>query len=113
MDFLGLRTLTVMDEAIKNIWENQGVKIDIDHIDFGDSKVYQMIGEGKTVGVFQLESAGMTSFMRDLKPDCFEDIIAGISLYRPGPMAEIPKYIEGKRNTRQSSICNTTIRRNT
>jgi DNA polymerase III subunit alpha len=98
MDFLGLRTLTVMDEAIKNIWENQGVKIDIDHIDFGDSKVYQMIGEGKTVGVFQLESAGMTSFMRDLKPDCFEDIIAGISLYRPGPMAEIPKYIEGKRN---------------
>jgi len=98
MDFLGLRTLTVMDEAIKNIWENQGIKIDIDHIDFGDPKVYKMIGEGKTVGVFQLESAGMTSFMRDLKPDCFEDIIAGISLYRPGPMAEIPKYIEGKRN---------------
>ena len=57
-----------------------------------------MIGEGKTVGVFQLESAGMTSFMKELKPDCFEDIIAGISLYRPGPMAEIPKYIEGKRN---------------
>ncbi|MEG1255097.1 DNA polymerase III subunit alpha [Clostridium sp.] len=98
MDFLGLRTLTVMDETIKNIWENQGIKVDIDHIDFDDDKVYNMIGEGKTVGVFQLESAGMTSFMRDLKPDCFEDIIAGISLYRPGPMAEIPKYIEGKRN---------------
>ncbi len=98
MDFLGLRTLTVMDEAIKNIWENRGIKIDIDHIDFEDQKVYHMIGEGKTVGVFQLESAGMTSFMKDLKPDCLEDIIAGISLYRPGPMAEIPKYIEGKRN---------------
>lgn len=98
MDFLGLRTLTVMDEAIKNIWENRGIKIDIDHIDFDDQKVYNMIGEGKTVGVFQLESAGMTNFMKDLKPDCLEDIIAGISLYRPGPMAEIPKYIEGKRN---------------
>lgn len=98
MDFLGLRTLTVMDDAIKNVWENRGIKIDIDHIDFDDPKVYQMIGEGKTVGVFQLESAGMTSFMKDLKPDCLEDIIAGISLYRPGPMAEIPKYIEGKRN---------------
>ncbi|MEG0307831.1 MAG: DNA polymerase III subunit alpha [Clostridium sp.] len=97
MDFLGLRTLTVMDEAVKNILENKGVKVDIDSIDFDDHKVYSMIGEGKTVGVFQLESAGMTSFMRDLKPDCFEDIIAGISLYRPGPMAEIPKYIEGKR----------------
>ena len=98
MDFLGLRTLTVMDEAIKSVWENRGIKVDIDHIDFDDQKVYQMIGEGKTVGVFQLESAGMTSFMKDLKPDCLEDIIAGISLYRPGPMAEIPKYIEGKRN---------------
>lgn len=98
MDFLGLRTLTVMDECIKNIWENRGIKVDIDHIDFDDQKVYNMIGEGKTVGVFQLESAGMTNFMKDLKPDCLEDIIAGISLYRPGPMAEIPKYIEGKRN---------------
>lgn len=98
MDFLGLRTLTVMDECIKNVWENRGIKVDIDQIDFDDQKVYNMIGEGKTVGVFQLESAGMTNFMKDLKPDCLEDIIAGISLYRPGPMAEIPKYIEGKRN---------------
>ena len=72
--------------------------IDLDNIDFNDKSVYDMIGEGKTAGVFQLESAGMTSFMKDLKPDCFEDIIAGISLYRPGPMAEIPRYIEGKRN---------------
>lgn len=98
MDFLGLRTLTVMMDAIKNIKENKGIDVDIDKIDFDDQNVYNMIGEGKTVGVFQLESAGMTSFMRELKPDCFEDIIAGISLYRPGPMAEIPKYIEGKRN---------------
>lgn len=98
MDFLGLRTLTVMNDAIKNIKENRGIDIDIDNIDFDDQNVYKMIGEGKTVGVFQLESAGMTSFMRELKPDCLEDIIAGISLYRPGPMAEIPKYIEGKRN---------------
>lgn len=98
MDFLGLRTLTVMADAIKNIKANRGIDIDIDRIDFADQKVYSMIGEGKTVGIFQLESAGMTSFMRELKPDCLEDIIAGISLYRPGPMAEIPKYIEGKRN---------------
>lgn len=98
MDFLGLRTLTVMDDAVKMIKENRGVDIDLDNIDFNDKSVYDMIGEGKTAGVFQLESAGMTSFMKDLKPDCFEDIIAGISLYRPGPMAEIPRYIEGKRN---------------
>ena len=98
MDFLGLRTLTVMADAVKMIKENRGVDIDLDNIDFNDKSVYDMIGEGKTAGVFQLESAGMTSFMKDLKPDCFEDIIAGISLYRPGPMAEIPRYIEGKRN---------------
>lgn len=98
MDFLGLRTLTVMDDAVKMIKENQGVDIDLDNIDFNDKAVYDMIGEGKTAGVFQLESAGMISFMKDLKPDCFEDIIAGISLYRPGPMAEIPRYIAGKRN---------------
>lgn len=87
-----------MDDAVKMIKENRGVDIDLDNIDFNDKSVYDMIGEGKTAGVFQLESAGMTSFMKDLKPDCFEDIIAGISLYRPGPMAEIPRYIEGKRN---------------
>ncbi|GAB6168480.1 DNA polymerase III subunit alpha [Clostridium carnis] len=98
MDFLGLRTLTVMSDAVKMIKANRGVDIDLDKIDFEDKEVYKMLGEGKTAGVFQLESAGMTSFMKELKPDCLEDIIAGISLYRPGPMAEIPRYVECKRN---------------
>lgn len=98
MDFLGLRTLTVMNDAIKMIEQNRGVKVDLDKIDIEDKKVYNMLGEGKTAGVFQLESPGMTSFMKELKPDSLEDIIAGISLYRPGPMAEIPRYIERKRN---------------
>lgn len=98
MDFLGLRTLTVMRDTIKMVKETRGIDIDLDKIGFEDREVYKMIGEGKTVGVFQLESAGMTSFMKDLKPDSLEDIIAGISLYRPGPMAEIPKYIENKKN---------------
>ena len=98
MDFLGLRTLTVMNDAVKMIKENQGVDIDLDKINFEDEKVYKMLGEGKTAGVFQLESAGMTSFMKELKPDSLEDIIAGISLYRPGPMSEIPRYVECKNN---------------
>jgi DNA polymerase-3 subunit alpha len=98
MDFLGLRTLTVMRDAVEMIKTGRGVEIDLDKLDFDDKEIYKMIGEGKTVGVFQLESPGMTSFMKDLKPDNFEDIIAGISLYRPGPMAEIPRYIEGKKN---------------
>ncbi|HAT4363876.1 TPA: DNA polymerase III subunit alpha [Clostridium perfringens] len=100
MDFLGLRTLTVMRDAVDMIKYNRGVEIDLDNLDFDDKEVYKMIGEGNTVGVFQLESAGMTSFMKELKPDCLEDIIAGISLYRPGPMAEIPRYISGKRDTK-------------
>lgn len=98
MDFLGLRTLTVMKDTLENIKKNRDIEIDLDKIDFDDQKVYKMIGEGKTVGVFQLESAGMTSFMKELKPDNLEDIIAGISLYRPGPMAEIPRYVESKNN---------------
>ncbi|MDY2729671.1 MAG: DNA polymerase III subunit alpha [Clostridium sp.] len=98
MDFLGLRTLTVMNDAINMIKKNRGIEIDLDKIDVADKEVYKMIGEGKTTGVFQLESPGMTSFMKELKPDSLEDIIAGISLYRPGPMAEIPKYIDGKRD---------------
>lgn len=98
MDFLGLRTLTVMKDAVELVKESKNIDIDLDHIDFDDKEVYKMIGEGKTVGVFQLESPGMTNFMKDLKPDNLEDIIAGISLYRPGPMAEIPRYIENKRN---------------
>lgn len=98
MDFLGLRTLTVMRDAVAMIKENRGIEIDLDKLDFDNKEVYRMIGLGKTVGVFQLESDGMTSFMKDLKPDSLEDIIAGISLYRPGPMAEIPKYIANKKD---------------
>lgn len=96
MDFLGLRTLTVMNDAVKMIKENRDVEINLDKIDFEDKEVYKMLGKGKTAGVFQLESPGMTSFMKELKPDSLEDIIAGISLYRPGPMAEIPRYVERK-----------------
>lgn len=98
MDFLGLRTLTVMQDAVTMIRENRGVDVRLDTLEFDDPRVYEMIGEGKTVGVFQLESAGMTSFMKELKPESLEDVIAGISLYRPGPMAEIPRYIESKKN---------------
>lgn len=98
MDFLGLRTLTVIQNAVKLAEQNQGVKLDIDHINYEDKKVYEMLGAGKTDGVFQLESGGMTSFMKELKPESLEDVIAGISLYRPGPMDFIPQYIKGKNN---------------
>lgn len=98
MDFLGLRTLTVIRDAVKLIEENQGAKIDIDKIDMNDPEVYQMISRGETLGIFQLESSGMTQFMTELKPSSIEDIIAGISLYRPGPMDQIPKYIRNKKN---------------
>ena len=98
MDFLGLRTLTVIQNAVQLAEKNKGVKLDMDHIDQEDKKVYEMLGAGKTDGVFQLESAGMTSFMKELKPQNLEDVIAGISLYRPGPMDFIPKYIRGKNN---------------
>ena len=96
MDFLGLRTLTVIQNAVKNIKESCGKDIDIDAIDFDDKGVLDMISAGKTQGVFQLESAGMTNFMKELKPQRLEDLIAGISLYRPGPMDFIPMYIKGK-----------------
>ena len=96
MDFLGLRTLTVIQNAVKMARENTGDDIDLNSIDHNDSAVLDMIGAGKCDGVFQLESAGMKSFMRELKPKSLEDIIAGIALYRPGPMDFIPKYIEGK-----------------
>lgn len=96
MDFLGLRTLTVIQDACKLIEESSGIKIDIDNIDYDDKKVLALIGTGKTDGVFQLESAGMKSFMKELKPQNLEDVIAGISLYRPGPMDFIPEYISGK-----------------
>ncbi len=100
MDFLGLRTLTVLQDSTNLINKSlhKEDKINIDQIEFDDLNVYDMIASGKTVGVFQLESAGMTSFMKTLKPTCLEDVIAGIALYRPGPMDFIPKYIEGKNN---------------
>lgn len=96
MDFLGLRTLTVIQNAVRLVEKDFGISIDIDQIDFNDRKVLDSIGTGRTEGVFQLESAGMKSFMKELKPENLEDIIAGISLYRPGPMDFIPKYLKGK-----------------
>ncbi|OUQ67860.1 DNA polymerase III subunit alpha [Eubacterium sp. An11] len=98
MDFLGLRTLTVIQDAVRMVEKKNGQPLDINAIDYDDPEVYEMIGQAKTDGVFQLESAGMKSFMRELKPGNLEDIIAGISLYRPGPMDFIPKYIKGKNN---------------
>ena len=98
MDFLGLRTLTVIQNAVRNIEQSRGIHIDTDQIDYNDDKVLTYIGTGKTEGVFQLESAGMKSFMKELKPRSLEDVIAGISLYRPGPMDFIPQYIKGKNN---------------
>ena len=96
MDFLGLRTLTVIDNAVKLVKRNYGVEIDVDRIDYDDKKVLESIGTGHTEGIFQLESAGMKNFMKELRPQSLEDVIAGISLYRPGPMDFIPKYIKGK-----------------
>ena len=98
MDFLGLRTLTVIADAVRFVEETKGERIDIDGIDYNDPQVLAAIGTGKTDGVFQLESGGMRSFMKELRPQNLEDIIAGISLYRPGPMDFIPKYIKGKNN---------------
>ncbi|QUH31962.1 DNA polymerase III subunit alpha [Vallitalea guaymasensis] len=97
MDFLGLRTLTVIQNAFKQI-AYRGIDITVEDIDYNDKEVYELIGSGKTEGIFQLESAGMKSFMKELRPESLEDIIAGISLYRPGPMDFIPKYIKGKHN---------------
>lgn len=101
MDFLGLRTLTVIRDALDIIKKTKNIDIDLDKLGFEDKNVYRMIGEGKTTGVFQLESPGMTSFMKELRPDSLEDIIAGISLYRPGPMAEIPNYLKNKKNPKE------------
>ena len=96
MDFLGLRTLTVIQNAVRLIEQDAGVHLDMDHIDYDDKKVLASLGTGRSDGVFQLESSGMKNFMKELKPQNFEDIIAGISLYRPGPMDFIPQYIRGK-----------------
>ena len=101
MDFLGITTLTVIQDTLKQIRQTSGQHIDLLKIDYNDKDVLAMIGQGKTEGVFQLESAGMKSFMRELKPEVFEDIIAGIALYRPGPMDFIPKYIQGKNSGKE------------
>ncbi len=98
MDFLGLRTLTVIQNAVNEIKRNHNIEIDIDNIDFDDKSVFELISHAKTEGIFQLESSGMKSFMKELQPENLEDIIAGISLFRPGPMDFIPKYVSGKRD---------------
>ena len=97
MDFLGLRTLTVISDCIKLVKQTRGIDVEFDK-DMNDQNVYKQWAEGNTCGIFQFESAGMTNFMKELKPDCLEDIIAGVSLYRPGPMDQIPRYIKGKRH---------------
>lgn len=99
MDFLGLRNLTVIQNAVRLIEKSRGVKLNMDDIDFDDKAVLDSLGTGHTEGIFQLESTGMKNFMKELKPQSLEDIIAGISLYRPGPMDFIPAYIRGKNNT--------------
>jgi DNA polymerase-3 subunit alpha len=96
MDFLGLRTLTVINDAIELANKRAGVSISVAGMTYDDSKVFELIGSGRTEGIFQLESAGMKGFMKELKPNSLEDVIAGISLYRPGPMDFIPAYIRGK-----------------
>ncbi len=97
MDFLGLRTLTVIDDAIKLVKYNRNIDVEFDK-DMNDPNVYKLWQEGKSCGIFQFESQGMTNFMKELKPDCLEDIIAGVSLYRPGPMDQIPRYIKNKKD---------------
>ena len=97
MDFLGLRTLTVIEDCIDLVKKNRGIDVKFDE-EMNDPNVYKLWQEGKTYGIFQFESSGMTSFMKELKPDCLEDLIAGVSLYRPGPMDQIPRYIKGKQN---------------
>ncbi|MBR6614859.1 MAG: DNA polymerase III subunit alpha, partial [Lachnospiraceae bacterium] len=96
MDFLGLRTLTVIQDAVNMIEKNHGLQVDLEHMSYDDKKVFESLGTGKNEGVFQLESGGFKTFMKELKPTSLEDIIAGISLYRPGPMDFIPKYLKGK-----------------
>jgi len=101
MDFLGLRTLTVIQNAVREVERSTGIRLDMEKIDYNDPEVLAAIGTGKCDGVFQLESTGMKSFMKELKPENLEDVIAGISLYRPGPMDFIPKYLKGKNDRSQ------------
>lgn len=101
MDFLGLRTLTVIKDTIDMVKKNRGIDVKYDE-NMSDPKVYKLWWDGNTSGVFQFESAGMVSFMKELKPDRLEDLIAGVSLYRPGPMDQIPRYIKGKLNPEET-----------
>lgn len=103
-DFLGLRTLTVIQNAAEMIKQLHGVDVDFDKLTLDDPQVFQMIADGNTDGVFQLEGDGMTNFMKELKPETIEDIIAGISLFRPGPMSEIPKYVAAKHDKSKISF---------
>ncbi len=96
MDFLGLRTLTVIQKAVNMVKQGKGIDIDLVNLDYDDKEVLASIGTGRTEGIFQLESGGMKNFMKELNPESLEDIIAGIALYRPGPMDFIPKYLKGK-----------------
>lgn len=98
MDFLGLRTLTVIRDALSLIEENHGVKIDFSKIELNDPKILEMFARAETLGIFQFESAGMRNFLKELKPDAFEDLVAANALFRPGPMSQIPKFIESKHN---------------
>ncbi len=109
MDFLGLRTLTVIHHALENIRQNGMNPPDFSQMNFEDPGVYDLISRGETLGVFQLESSGMIQFMKELKPSGFEDIIAGISLFRPGPMDSIPKYIRNKNNPKAVSYLHDTL----
>ncbi len=97
MDFLGLRTLSVISNCLELVKKNRGIDVKFDE-KMDDKEVYKLWQEGKTFGIFQFESTGITNFMKDLKPDCLEDIVAGVSLYRPGPMDQIPRYVKGKLN---------------
>ena len=98
MDFLGLRTLTVIQQALGFVKDRTGYTVDFDAMSYDDPKVFELIASGRTEGIFQLESGGFKTFMKELKPHDIEDVIAGISLYRPGPMDFIPQYIQGKQN---------------
>jgi DNA polymerase-3 subunit alpha len=109
MDFLGLRTLTVIRHAVEDIERTSGKVIDLDNWTYDDPNVYALISRAQTDGVFQLESTGMKSFMKDLQPENMEDIIAGISLYRPGPMDSIPKFLRGKKNPKKISYTHPTL----
>ena len=98
MDFLGLRNLTIIEESLKFIKQNQDIVVDLDHAPLNDSRTYELLGQGETTGIFQLESAGMRRYIKELKPTSIFDLQAMVALYRPGPMANIPEFIARKRN---------------